>query len=629
MMVKSFAPTDNHFDADADEMIAKCVAAEPPVSFFLFAGAGSGKTRSLVEALHVIKGTIAHRLRLTGRKVGVITFTNKACDEIKHRLEYDDLFAVSTIHSFAWSLIKGLNHDIKEWLKINLQSELADLEEKERKGRPGTKASIDRLNAIAAKSERLKILDDIRSFIYNPDGDNRERNSLNHTEVIKITSSFLTAKPMMQSLLVNKFPILLIDESQDTDKELIEALFSVQAALKHKFALGIIGDTMQRIYTAGKLDLGGNLPDDWATPSKRMNHRSCRRIIALINRVRWAVDGQEQQYRSDKGEGFVRLFILPDGSADKSDVEHKVCMRMADITGDPGWSNPDESVKTLILEHHMAANRLGFLPLWDALSGVDRLQTGLRDGSLPILRFFSHLVLPLIKAYNAGNRFAVTAMIRKHSPLLEKKALEECTPHQRSQIEKARLAVDSLAALWSTGNTPTFLQVLRTVHETNLFEIPAILHPFAKRGDEPTEEPDETEDNKRDELTAVRKFLETSFNQIECYSQYIQGEAQYDTHQGIKGLEFPRVCVIMDDSEARGFMFSYEKLFGAKEDSTRRDPGQETSIDRTKRLFYVTCSRAEDSLALVAYTSAQDAVRNHVIKEDWFKEEEIEVWTVT
>jgi len=123
--------------------------------------------------------------------------------------------------------------------------------------------------------------------------------------------------------------------------------------------------------------------------------------------------------------------------------------------------------------------------------------------------------------------------------------------------------------------------------------------------------------------------LETSFNQIECYSQYIQGEAQYDTHQGIKGLEFPRVCVIMDDSEARGFMFSYEKLFGAKEDSTRRDPGQETSIDRTKRLFYVTCSRAEDSLALVAYTSAQDAVRNHVIKEDWFKEEEIEVWTVT
>ena len=37
---------------------------------------------------------------------------------------------------------------------------------------------------------------------------------------------------MMRSLLVNRFPILLIDESQDTDKELIEALFYVQAILE-------------------------------------------------------------------------------------------------------------------------------------------------------------------------------------------------------------------------------------------------------------------------------------------------------------------------------------------------------------------------------------------------------------
>ena len=146
-----------------------------------------------------------------------------------------------------------------------------------------------------------------------------------------------------------------------------------------------------------------------------------------------------------------------------------------------------------------------------------------------------------------------------------------------------------------------------------------------QRLEEPTEEFEETEDNKNDELVAWRNFLETSFDQIERYSQYIQGEAQYDTHQGIKGLEFPRVCVVMDDSEARGFMFSYDKLFGAKEDSKRRDPGQETSIDRTKRLFYVTCSRAEDSLALVAYTSGPEQVRNHVIREGWFKEEEVEL----
>lgn len=619
------AHTDDLFDAKADDLIAQCVAADPPISFFLFAGAGSGKTRSLVGALKVISKEAGSRLRLSGRRIGVITFTNKACDEIKHRLEYSDLFAVSTIHSFAWSLIKGLNNDIKDWLKINLRAEIAELEEKERKGRSGTKASIDRINAIAAKGERFELLKNIKSFIYNPNGDNPERNALNHAEVIKITAAFLTGKSMMRSLLVNRFPILLIDESQDTDKELIEAVFYVQANLKSRFALGIIGDTMQRIYTAGKLDFDNDLPADWATPEKKMNHRSCHRIIELINRIRESVDGQTQQARTDKGEGFVHLFILPAETIDKPAREREICNRMADITGDVGWLEPDKSVKTLILEHRMAANRLGFLPMWDAVSRVDRLQTGLKDGTLPGLRFFSHLILPLLKAHQSASSFAVAAIVRKNSPLLEKSALEASGTDQRSQIEKAREAVNSLTGLWSKGNTPTFSQVLKTVYEANLFKLPEILRPFAKSTEEPIEEVEEAEDNKNDELVAWRKFLETSFDQIECYSQYIQGEAQYDTHQGIKGLEFPRVCVVMDDSEARGFMFSYDRLFGAKEDTTRREPGQETSIDRTKRLFYVTCSRAEDSLALVAYTTDPKQVRNNVIREGWFKEKEIEI----
>ena len=66
----------------------------------------------------------------------------------------------------------------------------------------------------------------------------------------------------------------------------------------------------------------------------------------------------------------------------------------------------------------------------------------------------------------------------------------------------------------------------------------------------------------------------------------------------VKGLEFPRVMVIIDDSEAKGFMFSYEKLFGVKNktqtDKKNEIEGKDTSIFRTKRLFYVACSRAEE-----------------------------------
>jgi DNA helicase-2/ATP-dependent DNA helicase PcrA len=616
---------DNLFDYEADRIIAQCVSVDPPISFFLFAGAGSGKTRSLIEALKVIEKAIGPRLRLNGKRVGVITFTNKACDEIKHRLEYDDLYAVSTIHSFAWSLIKGFNRNIREWLRINLRAEIAEIEEKEHSGRAGTKASIDRKNAIAAKNERLKILDTIKSFIYSPEGDNPERNALNHAEVIEITAKFLSEKSMMRSLLVNQFPILLIDESQDTNKELIEALFYVQASMNNQFALGIIGDTMQRIYTAGKLDIESGLPDSWAKPVKKMNHRSCRRIMKLINRIREPVDGQEQQGRTDKSEGFIHLFILPADTKEKSGTEREICTRMAEITGDNGWLEPDKSVKTLILEHHMAANRLGFLPMWDALSKVDRLKTGLSDGTLPGLKFFSHIILPLVKARQNGNRFDVASIVRKNSPLLEKSNLEASGVDQRSPIEKARRAVESLATLWSDGKSPTFLQVLKTVNETNLLVLPEILRPFTEFVEKATEKFEEADENKNDELVSWRNFLETQFDQIERYSQYIQGEAPYDTHQGIKGLEFKRVCVIMDDSEARGFMFSYEKLFGAREDSKKKDLGKETSIDRTRRLFYVTCSRAEESLALIAYTSNPEQVRNYVIREGWFNEEEIEL----
>ena len=619
------AHPDDVVDADADETIARCVTASPPRSFFLFAGAGSGKTRSLVEALQVIKTELAERLRLHGRQVGVITFTNKACDEIKRRLEYDPLFAVSTIHSFAWSLISGLSTDIREWLRENLKVELEELAEKEHKGRAGTKTSRDRQAAIASKNERLGSLDEIKSFVYNPDGDNPERNALNHADVIKIASGFLAGKPLMQKMLVNRFPILLVDESQDTDKPLMEALFFTEAKQRAAFSLGIIGDMMQRIYTAGKLDLGSNLPESWATPKKVMNHRSGRRIVKLINQIREPIDGHSQRHRADRNDGFVHLFVVPTEVTDKPAQENTVCQRMAELTGDDGWKRPGEDVKTLILEHHMSAKRLGFLAMWQALHGVSHLQTGLRDGSLPPLRFFSQTILPLIRSHQRGDRFGVAAVVRNESPFLDRRGMKTSGGDQLAQVAAAKKGVDALVELWHDGRSPTFLDVISCVGDTRLFAIPEAIRAFSASGEDESEEEPPSKEYEADEIAAWRSFLETPFAQIKPYSRYIEGEAAYDTHQGIKGLEFPRVCVIMDDSEARGFTFSYEKLLGAKAESSRSDPTKETSIDRTRRLFYVTCSRAEDSLALIAYSDDPLQVRQHALNEGWFEESEIEM----
>jgi len=100
-------------DDHVDDEIAACLNLAQPVSFFLFAGAGSGKTRSLVTALRYVQKTLSAQLRSRGQRVAVITYTNAASDEIKRRLSYDPLIDVRTIHSFAWSLIEGLNRDIK------------------------------------------------------------------------------------------------------------------------------------------------------------------------------------------------------------------------------------------------------------------------------------------------------------------------------------------------------------------------------------------------------------------------------------------------------------------------------------------------------------------------------------
>ncbi|WP_298282201.1 hypothetical protein [Acidocella sp.] len=138
---------------------------------------------------------------------------------------------------------------------------------------------------------------------------------------------------------------------------------------------------------------------------------------------------------------------------------------------------------------------------------------------------------------------------------------------------------------------------------------------------------DEEADPVSEQIAALVAFLDCPFSEIAPYAAYVAHEAPFDTHQGVKGLEFERVMVLMDDGEARGFLFGYEKLFGAKAptaaDIKNAQEGKETSIDRTRRLFYVTCSRARSSLALVTYSLEPAAIQAHVIANEWFSADEV------
>lgn len=605
---------DDYVDDHVDREIESCFSASSPNNFFVFAGAGSGKTRSLINTLNFLDKEQGEKLLMKGKQIAVITYTNAPCDEISRRLQYKSIFSVSTIHSFLWELIKNYQVDIKTWIMESVQKEIEELKQKQTKTSRG-KAGEKRAETIKKKTERLAKIRSIQKFSYNPNGDNVGYDSLSHSEVIKMSTEFIATEPTMQDILTSKYPILLIDESQDTKKELIDALLIVCEKYGEKFIVGMFGDTMQKIYNDGKDNLAKCIPDNWVKPVKIMNHRSAKRIVTLANSIRSSVDDQKQQARSDAEEGTVRLFITSK-SNNKEYVEKRVAEMMVQDTGDIGW-NDEEDYKSLILEHHMAASRFGFSELYMPLSNSKKFDTSLREGSIPELSILSKLVFPLLVAYQSGNDFEVAKIIRKNSPLLNKEVFITGLNNQVELLRKAEEAVELLMKLWNDGKVPTCLEVLKSIRDTGLFKV-------GNRVDEVLADYSQDENEK---ITALRTALSAPFYELERYALYVSDNTRFATHQGVKGLEFPRVMVILDDAQARGFLFSYEKLFGVKAqsdtDEKNAHDGKDTSITRTARLFYVACTRAKKSLAIVAYTENEEMVRDTALANGWFLENEI------
>ena len=112
------------------------------------------------------------------------------------------------------------------------------------------------------------------------------------------------------------------------------------------------------------------------------------------------------------------------------------------------------------------------------------------------------------------------------------------------------------------------------------------------------------------------------------YLAYVEDRSPFGTHQGVKGLEFPRGLVIADDAHTRfKGLASCETLFGVKPlgpaAQKNADNGEETTIERTRRLLYVTCTRAEESLALVLYSEAPGTIRKFLVSNGWMAEAEV------
>ena len=339
--------------------------------------------------------------------------------------------------------------------------------------------------------------------------------ALNHSEVIKMGSEFIATEETMQRILIGKYPILLIDESQDTKKELVDALLITYEKYKDRFIIGMFGDTMQRIYMDGKDNLASCIPDEWEKPEKVMNHRSATRIVDLANSIRKTVDKQQQRSRSDAELGTVRLFIA-DALANKEEMEHRAAQIMAERADDTHWLSL-EHYKSLILEHHMAASRFGFLNLYTPLNDSKSFETSLRDGSISEISFLYNVVSPLVKAYKDDNEFEVSRIVRKHSPLFDKKSFRENSADQNKILETADRSVEELLLLWKNSSTPTCTQVLEAIKGSNLFAL-------SERVDDILSEPAKGEGKK---VAALREALSVPFDELEKYSEYVTDKTRF------------------------------------------------------------------------------------------------------
>ena len=129
---------------------------------------------------------------------------------------------------------------------------------------------------------------------------------------------------------------------------------------------------------------------------------------------------------------------------------------------------------------------------------------------------------------------------------------------------------------------------------------------------------------------AALRFMQCNASELWGYRRYIEKLSPFATQQGIKGAEFDKVIVVVDDQEGRTNTFSYGKYFGVTKpsDTDRANiaQGRDSVIDRTRRLFYVCCSRALSDLAVIIFSEHSAQMREALCAKGFFEPECIHVF---
>ena len=410
-------------DTEADRQLYACLNATPPKSFLMVAGAGSGKTTSLIKGLTEILSKHGKRLKLRRQRVACITYTEIAAQEIWADVGNNPLVHVATIHSFMWELVRSFQLDIKGWVANRIDERLRSLHETaagfgprvQQRTRDKNASDVVRYQQIKGK------IDALSSFTYGT-GSDYARGVLGHDDIIKMVPQLISERPLMRTLLAQQYPFLFVDESQDTAENVVSALRLADQDHGNRFCLGFFGDPMQRIYPTGIGAIDAN--PGWENITKPENFRCPTRVLKVANAIRRDGDGLAQiggrtvdrDGARESVEGNAEIFVFP-VSEHRDDYIKQVRAWMAKKAGDPAWLSDDteSGVKLLVIVHRMAATRLGFGELYAALNdkAPDSFKNGFLDGTAWPVRPFARFVLPLVSAAKLQDEFGVMQVLRE------------------------------------------------------------------------------------------------------------------------------------------------------------------------------------------------------------------------
>lgn len=617
--------------------------------FLLSGGAGSGKTYTLVEVLReIIRENPSN-------KVACITYTNAAVKEIERRVANDNL-RVSTIHDFLWDCIGHFQTVLKPALiklindgiitrSVNMELPLPD----------DFYEHVEGFKGIQYK-EYCRVSDGI----------------ISHDEVLILAEYMFSTYPKLCEIVKGTYPFIMVDEYQDTNplvvKILLEDIFAKDG---HKCIIGFFGDAMQSIYDDGV----GNL-DIYKAPDgkvyevkKEQNRRNPRFVIELANKIR--TDGLVQRPSEDvtapnMDDGHVKdgvikfLFSTQEGMS-LEQVREKLKV-------DYGWDFDNaERTKELNLTHNLIAGKAGFGELMLAHSGdgvleyrnrlkkyietnpintegktfgevIDQLKASVEDANdrekkkiLPTdgqQKFID--AHPDALAY--ARELLYDEFIKEHADkdqLVDDKKQSEDeeskTGSKRSELVKHLMDIERCIQLYQSKNIAEF--IARTEYKVQRAqdkrELAVIMNTLSAPGERTIGEilnfaEEKGIVKKSDGLIryeernkyVFHRVSQIKYEEFHKLYEYLEGRTPFSTQHKTKGTEFDDVFVILDNG--RWNNYNFEKLF------TGGDVASAKVVERTKKIFYVCCTRAKSQLA-VYYDRPSAAVIAKA--EEWFGEE--------